>query len=245
MSKISDYLWYLAHTIFKSNKLKTESDVYKTLNLMAVPLDDVKQEMFLLREMACVASAYGKSLDRHGRDRKMLRFVGESDARYRDRLLAAFDFYQLGGTAAGMILGLALIGFPGAEVYPLYKEKDYWVFLNGIRRLDGSWRLDHAGTYVLLNGKKSLDGSWHLAPIDADGRGKKENLDRWNEFIVDLKTPDKISENEMKLVLMMIKKMKPSYTKLAAVYTHPPKRLDGTWYLDGKADLDNNRITGV
>ena len=118
-----DILWAKTPGFFKRTLKKEESDTWKLWNSIGPILDSAKNNVFSVRRAALIATAEGDELDKHGRDRRMSRYAGESDDDYRNRLMAAYDLYREGGTEPGMQKVLAQLEYPDAEVYPLYKEK--------------------------------------------------------------------------------------------------------------------------
>lgn len=191
----ADYLYDLAHVIFKRTAKPNDSDLYKLTRALGPNFDDLQEAMFLLREISMVATATGKALDLHGKDRKMPRYRGETDDEYRLRLLSAMDIYTMAGTEPGMKMVLATLGYRNSEIYPLYKEKYKWRFLNTTTPLDGSITLE---------------------PTEPDA--KLEYLGRWAEFIVKLNIGDaSFTETQYQIVRSMINKVKPSEGKLYAL----------------------------
>ncbi len=67
-----------------------------------------------------------------GNERGMLRYPGESAAKYRSRLIEAWDAYQFAGAAAAIENQLAAYGFPGKVTFfpgrdgPFGQPAPYW-----------------------------------------------------------------------------------------------------------------------
>ena len=94
------YLWEkLAHIIFKKRVLATKRKVQALLEIVGDKMDDLRAEIYQARLDLLLAKATGTGLDRHGRNRKLYRQSGESDADYLTRLLGAWDYYGMTGTA--------------------------------------------------------------------------------------------------------------------------------------------------
>lgn len=101
-------------------------------------------------------------LDIHGVQRGLPRLPGESASSYRARLENAHLFYEAAGTQAGMAAALAAIGYPGAEVFPLYKERANWNYLDGSLTLDGNWTLGAAHEPAHVDWlEENLPGAWN------------------------------------------------------------------------------------
>lgn len=99
----ADYLWQLLPPPFK----KLFEEVFKYVQTLGGMLDSLKTAIFTMRRNWFVRIATGQALDVHGEDRGIKRQVGESDADYQRRLVAAFEFYQAGGTRKGVLRAIA------------------------------------------------------------------------------------------------------------------------------------------
>lgn len=182
----ADYFWNLATAIFK-RKPKEESDAWKWFSGIGPAFDEAKSIIFSIREAAIIATATGTALDKHGKDRKLPRVANESDEDYRNRLLSSLDFYAEGGTESGMQKVLVTMGYPNAEVFPCYKEKYNWVFLDGSR---------------------SLDGTWNIGPQTPDAN--QDYLGRWSQIVIKLNTGGTITPEEEQRIMAVMNIMKPS-----------------------------------
>ncbi len=185
-----DYLWELPHIIFKRLP-RDNTDIDKLAQGLGPVFDETKDVIFQIRQQSLIITAIGKALDAHGLDRQLPRYNGETDDQYRLRLLAAFNTYTEGGTEAGMIKALRVLGYQYATVYPCYKEKYKWVFLDGSRTLDGSWSI----------GPQTLDANL-------------EYVYRWFEFVVKLNTGETPTTEEDKKIRAIIDLTKPAEAKL-------------------------------
>lgn len=125
MSQFSTYFYDLSTRIFK-RKPKPETDLYKLTETLGPAWDDTKDQMLMIRQQGIATLAQGIALDIHGADRKLPRFQLEGDEDYRGRVLAAFHFFQQGGTEPGMRNVLDSVGYPDATIYQCYKEKYKW-----------------------------------------------------------------------------------------------------------------------
>ncbi|TEB09131.1 hypothetical protein [Pelotomaculum propionicicum] len=114
-----DYFYYLAHRIFKRAP-RENNDLDKFTRGIGSVYDRAKEAIFKLREQALIITASGKALDQHGRDRNMPRFPGESDDKYRLRLLKAFSYYEQLGTKEHMLEVLRGLGYKDCDIDELY-----------------------------------------------------------------------------------------------------------------------------
>ena len=121
--EFADYLWELAHIVFKRKWDKSSSDIYKTFKVVGSSCDQLKKHIFAVRNNALILTATEDALDLHGKDRKLPRYAGENDEEYRNRLLAAAAIYSMEGTLAGMVSAIELLGYTGSDIYELYREK--------------------------------------------------------------------------------------------------------------------------
>lgn len=191
----ADYFWNLATRAFKRLLKKEDSDAWVWFQGIGPAYDDAKGVIFSIREQALVATATGDGLDKLGKDRKMPRLAGETDDDYRKRLLAAYDIYREGGTEPGLLRVLSILGYPVAEVYPLYKEKYKWRFIDGSR---------------------TLDGLTPLASLQTDANSNY--LGRWAEFLVKLNIGDQpYLPIHHAAVKFAVNKSKPGESKLYAL----------------------------
>lgn len=116
----SEYLYDLAHRIFKRSEPKTDSDIFKYTSSIGPDYDAAMESIVKLREQSQVVTATGKALDYHGQDRNMPRYPGEDDEAYRLRLLNAFSYYQALGTKGAIIKALTRLGYTEADIKELY-----------------------------------------------------------------------------------------------------------------------------
>ncbi|WP_027364028.1 hypothetical protein [Desulfotruncus alcoholivorax] len=191
----TEYLYSLAHVIFKRKSKPEDTDIYKLASALGPGLDDLQESIFLLREQSLVTTTTGAALDLLGKDRKMPRYRGESDEEYRLRLLAAVEIYSETGTKPGMEKILTLLGYLDSEVYPLYLEKYKWRFLDS---------------------NTSLDGGITLEALDPTAR--LDYLNRWAEFLVKINLGEgSFMETQYLVTKQMINKVKPSESKIYAL----------------------------
>lgn len=195
MSKFADDLFAWAHGIFKKLPRKADMDITKLTGVIGGMLDDAKRAAFRVRELKFIMTSQGRALDLHGIDRKMPRLAGESDESYRKRLLAAYDLYREGGTQPGMKRVLESLGYPAAEIYPLYREKYKFHFHDG---------------RLLMDGTQTMTAKEDGANVDY--------LSKWSQFIVYLNASDEaLLQRDRDRLLHMINKAKPIESKLYAV----------------------------
>ncbi|WP_435924809.1 hypothetical protein [Paenibacillus sp. DYY-L-2] len=194
MRKFADDLFAWAHGIFKKLPRKADMDITKLTGVIGGMLDDAKQAAFRVRELKFIMTSEGRALDLHGIDRKMPRLAGESDESYRKRLLAAYDLYREGGTMPGMKRVLESLGYPAAEIYPLYREKYKFHLQDG---------------QLLMDGTQSMTAKEEGANVDY--------LSKWSQFLVYLNASDEaLLERDRDRLLHMINKAKPIESKLYA-----------------------------
>lgn len=177
--KFQDYMWYLLHAPFKKNIKKEESDVFKLFKAIGKIIDNLKETIFLLRRQAMIMTAHGKALDMHGRDRKMPRYIGETDEQYRKRLLMKREIAERAGTKYGIIKALESIGYEHATIEP-------------VPSVQGAWFMD--GEF-LLNGTRKMNS------IDTDS-------EHWSEFMVFLNTDNQESLEDFRIVQKTVRDVK-------------------------------------
>ncbi|ALA68841.1 hypothetical protein GT50_00595 [Geobacillus stearothermophilus 10] len=194
MKKFADDLFSWAHGIFKKKPRKEDMDLFKLTGVIGKMLDDAKLAIFRVRELKFILTSEGRALDLHGVDRKMPRLAGESDESYRKRLLAAYDLYREGGTEPGMKRVLESLGYPNAEIYPLYREKYKFHFHDGQMFMDGS---------------RTMTAKEESANV--------EYLAKWSQFIIYLNASDEaLLQRDRERLLHMVNKAKPIESRLYA-----------------------------
>lgn len=223
--EFADYLWELAHIVFKRKWNKSKSDIYKTFTVVGSSCDQLKQDIFNLRENALLYTATGEALDFHGKDRNISRYAGETDEEYRNRLLAAAEVYSLEGTLSGMIAALERLGYTGVEVYELYKEKytqnpnpDYvgrWAeFIIKLNNVSDTAFLEHSYKILKSEINKVKRAATKLYSI---------------AYITKVQTTLNL-DNSIRIGQRFETGVKGLPIKLDST-----KKLDGTWKLDNKA----------
>ncbi|GAB6100447.1 hypothetical protein JCM16358_23260 [Halanaerocella petrolearia] len=125
-----NYLWGLLN-----RPLKKGEENKKWLTTLGEELDELKQSIFDVRRAWLVKTAPKNGLELLGEARGLPRYKGEDIELYRERVLAAFDTYQQGGTYPAMKKTLSVLGYPNSEIQLLYKtDPDRWaefnIFLN-------------------------------------------------------------------------------------------------------------------
>jgi len=136
MTTFREYLWSLL-----TSPLLRGKEIRNLVAVVAEIAEELKEAARRTRALWFPATAHPAALDIHGQERGLPRLPGEPHESYRARLANAYLFYEGAGTKAGMEAALASIGYPNAEVYPLYMEEFNWIRLDGSRKLDGTWRL--------------------------------------------------------------------------------------------------------
>jgi hypothetical protein len=181
----ADYFYYLLHRIFKRAP-RDGSDADQLARALGPNYDDAQEAIFLLREKAFVATATGKALDELGRERGLVRYSGESDEYYRQRLLAAYSLHASSGTAASVRRVLNLLGYPKAYIHELYKDGVVYPLFNGQYRYDGA--INHTGGL-----------RWSEFKI-----------------VSDLDEDRSLTAEDVRVLVDAINRIKPAHTKLAA-----------------------------
>lgn len=118
MMNFHEYMWSLAHEPFKKSK-NPNNDISKLLHTFGEVLEDVKNNIFLIRRQALIKTSQGKALDGHGGS-KFPRYSEEYDEQYRNRLLNRKEQARKAGTVEGMLLALQSLGYINAEINPFY-----------------------------------------------------------------------------------------------------------------------------
>ncbi|WP_113673503.1 phage tail protein [Vallitalea guaymasensis] len=121
MKSITEYMYYLAHGIFKK-VTKTKSDLYRLFSATGKILEEQKTNIFLLRRQSMILTSKGKGLDKLGQDRRLKRYDGENDEQYRKRLLNKFEVAVMAGTDKGIIKALQSLGYDKVRTEPMYIE---------------------------------------------------------------------------------------------------------------------------
>lgn len=140
MSTFGEYLFGLLRDALRAGE---NSELRRWADVLGLALDELKASLFLVRRAQVLATATGEALDAHGRDRGLARYPGESDDLYRMRLLAAHSIYAGAGTVPGIVAALELLGYPGAEVYELFRDGPVAPLFNGQHLYSGS--VQHSG----------------------------------------------------------------------------------------------------
>lgn len=119
MNKLSDYLYHLAHGIFKKTK-KDDSDIYKLFSSTGEVLDQQQNNIYLLRRQSLIQTATGKGLDATGKDRLLPRYQDETDEQYRLRQLNKYEIAVQAGTHSGIIKAIESLGYMEVRIEPMY-----------------------------------------------------------------------------------------------------------------------------
>lgn len=83
-------------------------------------LNGVLTAVYNIRRIWLVSQSSGAVLDEHGLDRAVPRRLGEADADYRPRVLAALRAKTPGETKAGMTTALDTLGLVNFNIFELY-----------------------------------------------------------------------------------------------------------------------------
>jgi hypothetical protein len=81
----------------------------------------IRDRILAIRRQWIAATATGMFLEEHGKDRSVFIRDGESEADFRERVLAAQRAKQGGGTKAAMRIALDTLGLKNYELLELYR----------------------------------------------------------------------------------------------------------------------------
>lgn len=157
MTTFFPYLWFLLPKPLKRTVGELETEVRRTVDVLASMLDDARQMVFDVRRAWMPHTASGAALDQHGIERWMTREPGETDEQYQARLAAAFELHQQGGTIPGMVLAMERLGYDDAEVI---EPKTASTRHDGAASYDGSVRYDSVLSWAtfIVRVEASADG---------------------------------------------------------------------------------------
>lgn len=219
----NEELWKLVPPFLKRVALKEDSDTWKWLSALDVIYDQAREKVFLVRRQALIPTASGPGLDWHGRDWKMPRFPGETDEAYRERLKNASEFYLRSGTKGGIRAVLEALGYPEAEIYPLYKEKYKFRFL------DESWNLGSGLT---------------LEPVEPDAR--LDYLGKWSQLAIKLDIGDQpFTSDQHDVLTKHLDMVKPPEGRIYAVMFSVVAETTITYYNLGKLRVTLEAMTSA
>lgn len=157
-------------TLITSPLMATGQEIRNLITLVAEIAETLRETARNARRLWFPGTAPDSALEIHGAERMLPRLPGETAAAYRARLQNAYLFYEGAGTKAGMEAALQAIGYPAAEVYPLYLERQNWTFLDGARSLDGTWTLGAAHQAAHPEWlEENLPGAWNRFAVYLNG----------------------------------------------------------------------------
>ena len=109
---------------------------------LALTMDDVKKDIFALRDQFVVPKADDSLMTGYGNSRGIPRTRFDSDSQYRTRTEKALAWHRLGGKNEGLVQILAEYGYPGGEIENLrHQNPEKWATFN-INLLDPGSSLD-------------------------------------------------------------------------------------------------------
>lgn len=102
--------------------------------------DQLRDEVFRVREEASILSASAPMLSEHGNDRAMLRYADETAEEYRLRLASKVMVAERAGTKQGVIMALRALGYSKVYIEPYYlRDPSRWAeFIVWLPPNDGS-----------------------------------------------------------------------------------------------------------
>lgn len=117
--KFGDYMFSLLFTPLRRVK-KAINQFYIFFKVVGRLYDELKQDIFRVREESMIISASEYGLTLHGRDRSMPRLKGESVEGYRTRLSMKGIIAEKAGSKDGVILAVKALGYKNIRLEPLY-----------------------------------------------------------------------------------------------------------------------------
>lgn len=118
---VLEYLWILCHRPFKRSQKTADSDIYKLMSALASVFEKIRSNIYFVRRQFFIATCDETSLIEFGQAYNIPKFPTETVEQYRDRLLAMWDYFRLGGTIPGMLNAFEAMGYPSAEVDEHYR----------------------------------------------------------------------------------------------------------------------------
>lgn len=120
MDTFKRYLWELLPRPYKvfegAGEQRDPPEIKKWVEGVGTELDSTQELVYRLRRLWSVLAAPSEILDVIGYDRSLPRWDDEPDEEYRLRLLAAFDWFAMGGTVPGLKKILHRLGFPDVRI---------------------------------------------------------------------------------------------------------------------------------
>lgn len=210
--KFSDYMYYLLTSPFKRVK-KSANNWYILMKVLGSWFDTCMEDVYKAREESMIATCDDIMLPCHAADRKMSRYVGESNLNYRRRIAWFIEIKRLGGTDAGMQLAVRSLGYEAPVIIravDLLGDESRW-----------------AEFYVLL--ENDID---YKEPIGFDilkktVRKVKYSAAKENFLFRYFIALDGLTEQ-----------INIRYQTMVVISNYNYRMLDGTWNLDGKVELD-------
>lgn len=117
--KFRDYLFFLLFAPLKKVH-KLANQLYIFFKAIGGLLDEMKQDVFRVREEVSIASASTSMLLVHGQDHGMPRLEGEDWELYRTRLLMHGIVAAQAGTTQGIISLIKSLGYETVYLEPYY-----------------------------------------------------------------------------------------------------------------------------
>jgi len=134
---LTDYFWWLLPAFLKK-KVRKDSLISSLLDSWGLELEELRTTINEIIPLMQASTATGTYLDRIGRSRQTTRLVGESDASYRIRVLAAMAVKTKAGTIPGMEAGLASLGYTVEVLEPNDGTPKWSRFVVHVTGWDGS-----------------------------------------------------------------------------------------------------------
>lgn len=116
--KFRDYMYYLLHA--------KDNQVYILFSVLGSIFDQIKEDIFEIRNQANILTATGRHLDMHGKDRDMPRLKNEEDEAYRRRLLMKTEIAARAGTLEGLKLALQVMGYEPKVDLMYLEDPEKW-----------------------------------------------------------------------------------------------------------------------
>lgn len=172
MDSFGEYMFSLLFAPLKRAK-RASNQFYIFFKIVGTPFDDLKQQVFKLREESSILTCSDEMLVVHGQDRDMPRLKGESLEGYRTRLAMQGIIAKKAGTNEGIRYLAKAFGYDNVEIEPSYIE-GHWAeaivrFIGGDIVLDDRElllqelnRIKPARTILHLAKEQQYTASLHL-----------------------------------------------------------------------------------
>lgn len=206
-----EYMFNLLFGPLKKRK-KTANQFFIFFAVVGRIFDDMKEDVFKVRNESNVATASHVMLPVYGQDRSMPRLIGEDIESYRTRLSMKGLIAEWGGTKTGISYVLTAMGFPNARIMPVTMHNPG----------SGRW----AEFIIWFESDQSLSLAEILKEVNKVKRASSRVV-----YGIQGKV---INQEVLRFVVFRISASIGSYNP-GCIYLNGRKTLDGTWLLDSTA----------